>query len=147
MTDRSYTTTLTLALPPREVYDAVLDVRSWWTGEVEGPTDEVGAQFTYRHPPAHHSVQQVTDLDPGRRIAWRVIESHLSFASEPEEWTGTEISFDLRPVVGGTELTFRHEGLVPDVECYGACSAGWSHYVGGSLRERITTGTGLPDPW
>ena len=143
----SYTTTFTVPQAAREVYDAVVDVRAWWTGDIEGRTDEVGSTFTYRHLPEHHSVQLVTELDPGRRVAWRVTESRLSFVSEPEEWTGSEITFDLRPVPSGTELRFQHVGLVPDVECYGACSTAWSHYMGASLRALITTGAALPDPW
>jgi hypothetical protein len=46
-----------------------------------------------------------------------------------------------------TSLWFTHVGLVPDVECFGACSTAWLHYVNGSLRSLITTGEGLPDPW
>jgi hypothetical protein len=146
-TDRGYSTSYTVEQSPDEVYAAVLDVRSWWTGEVEGSTDEVGAEFTYRHPPQHHSRQRVTELEPGRRVVWQVTDSHLSFVSVPDEWTGSEIVFDIAAVDGGTELRFTHVGLVPDVECYGACSTGWLHYVSGSLHSLITTGRGLPDPW
>ncbi|MCP2244498.1 SRPBCC family protein [Lentzea aerocolonigenes] len=146
-TERGYSTSYTVEQSPDEVYAAVLDVRSWWTGEVEGGTDEEGAEFTYRHPPQHYSRQRVTELEPGRRVVWRVTDSHLSFVSVPDEWTGSEIVFDIAAVDGGTELRFTHVGLVPDVECFGACSTGWLHYVGGSLHSLITTGRGLPDPW
>ncbi|WP_086669209.1 SRPBCC family protein [Lentzea kentuckyensis] len=142
-----YSTSFTVEQSPDEVYAAVLDVRAWWTGEVEGPTGEVGAEFTYRHHPQHYSRQRVTELSPGRRVVWQVTDSHLAFVSEPAEWTGSEIVFDLVPAEGGTELRFTHVGLVPDVECFGACSTGWSHYIGGSLHSLITTGQGLPDPW
>ena len=146
-TDRGYSTAFVVEQSPDEVYAAVLDVRAWWTGEIEGRADEVGAEFTYRHPPQHYSVQRVTELEPGRRVAWRVTDSHLSFISEPSEWTGSEIVFEIEPVEGGIEVRFTHVGLVPDVECFGACSAGWLHYVNGSLHSLITTGKGLPDPW
>jgi hypothetical protein len=36
--------------------------------------------------------------------------------------------------------------LVPELDCFDACSKGWSYYVGESLRRRITTGAGKPDP-
>ncbi|MDP9116623.1 MAG: hypothetical protein M3O28_05075 [Actinomycetota bacterium] len=65
----------------------------------------------------------------------------------PAEWTGSEIVFDLVPAADGTELRFTHIGLVPDVECFDACTTGWHHYINGSLRRLITTGAGLPDPW
>jgi hypothetical protein len=146
-TTRGYATSYTVEQSPEEVYAAVLDVRAWWTGEIEGSAEQVGAEFSYRHPPQHYSLQRVVELEPARRVAWRVTDSHLSFVSEPAEWTGSEIVFDIAPVTGGTELRFTHVGLVPDVECYGACSTAWVHYVNGSLRSLITTGAGLPDPW
>ena len=145
--ERGYTTSYVVEQSPDEVYAAVLDVRAWWTGEVEGRTDEVGAEFTYRHPPQHYSRQRVTELEPGRRVVWLVTDSRLSFVSEPAEWTGSEVVFDIAAAGGGTELRFTHVGLVPDVECFGACSTAWLHYVNGSLHSLITTGQGLPDPW
>jgi uncharacterized protein YndB with AHSA1/START domain len=146
-TIRGYTTSYVVEQSPAEVFAAIQDVGAWWTGEIEGRADEVGAEFSYRHGPVHHSVQRVVELEPGRLVVWRVTDSHLSFATPPSEWTGTEIVFDLAPAGSGTELRFTHVGLVPDVDCYDACSTGWSHYVNGSLRSLITTGEGLPDPW
>ncbi|SDP66552.1 SRPBCC family protein [Lentzea jiangxiensis] len=145
--ERGYTTSYVVEQSPDEVYAAVLDVRAWWTGEVEGRTDEVGAEFTYRHPPQHYSRQRITELEPCRRVVWLVTDSRLSFVSEPAEWTGSEVVFDIVAAGGGTELKFTHVGLVPDVECFGACSTAWLHYVNGSLHSLITTGQGLPDPW
>ncbi|WP_084210584.1 hypothetical protein [Pseudonocardia acaciae] len=111
------------------------------------------AEFTYRHPPRrerhaqHYSLQRVVELEPRRRVAWRVTDSHSPGVSEPEEWTGSEIVFDIVPAPGGTEPRFTHVGLVPGVECFDACSTAWLHYINGSLRSLITTGEGLPDPW
>ena len=146
-TGRGYSTSYAVDRAPEEVYRAILDVPAWWTGEVEGTTDAVGAEFSYRHPPQHYSRQRVTELEVGRRVVWHVVDSELPFVSDPAEWTGSQIVFDLTPVPDGTVLHFTHLGLVPDVECYDACSAGWLHYVTGSLRSLITTGAGLPDPW
>ena len=146
-TKRGYTTSYVVDQSPQEVFEAILDVGSWWTGKIEGRADEVGAEFAYRHPPQHYSLQRVAELEPARRVVWRVTDSHLDFVPEPDEWTGTEIVFDIMPAGLGAELRFTHVGLVPDVECYDACSTGWTHYINGSLRSRITTGEGLPDPW
>jgi uncharacterized protein YndB with AHSA1/START domain len=144
---RGYSTAYAVEQSPEEVYAAILDVPAWWTGQFEGRTDEVGAEFRYRHGQEHYSVQRVIELEPGRRVVWQVTDSHLSFISEPAEWTGSEIIFDIEPTAGGTELRFTHVGLVPGVECYGACSTAWLHYINGSLRSLITTGEGLADPW
>jgi Activator of Hsp90 ATPase homolog 1-like protein len=146
-TGRDFTTTITVEQTPEEVYAAVLDVRAWWTGEIEGSADRVGDTFTYVHPPHHHTVQRVVELEPARRVVWEVTESRMTSLADPEEWTGSRIVIDIVPVAGGTELRFTHVGLVPEVECYEGCSIGWTHYVAGSLRSLITTGRGLPDPW
>ena len=146
-TSGGYSTSYTVEQTPEEVFAAIMDVRAWWTGEVEGYATAVGDEFAYRHPPQHYSLQRVMTVEPGRRVIWRVIDSHLSFTSEPAEWTGSEIEFVIVPGDEGTELRFTHIGLVPDVECFGACSTAWLHYINASLRSLITTGVGLPDPW
>ncbi|WP_327138809.1 SRPBCC family protein [Nocardia sp. NBC_01327] len=146
-TGRGYSTSYTVEQAPGEVFAAILDVRAWWTGQIEGHADELGAEFTYRHLPQHYSRQRVVELEQGRRVVWRVTDSHLEFVSEPGEWTGSEIVFDIAPAADGAELRFTHVGLVPDVECFGACSTAWLHYINGSLHSLITTGEGLPDPW
>jgi hypothetical protein len=145
--NRSYSTSYMVEQSPEEVFAAILDVGAWWTGSVEGRSDELGAEFTYRHPPQHYSLQRVIELVPGRRVVWQVTESHLSFISKPGEWTGSEIAFNIVPAADGTELQFTHVGLVPDIECFDACSTAWLHYVNGSLRSLIATGQGLLDPW
>ena len=146
-TSRSYATSFTVEQSPDAVFAAILDVGAWWTGQIDGDAGEVGAEFAYRHLPQHYSRQRVVVLEPGRRVVWRVTDSHLDFVSEPTEWTGSEIAFDIVPAGAGAELRFTHVGLVPDVECYGACSTAWRHYIDGSLRSLITTGKGLPDPF
>jgi len=145
--DRGYSTSYTVEQTPEEVFAAILDVSAWWTGEIDGRTDELGAESGYRYPPQHYSRQRVVEFSPGRRLVWRVIDSDLSFVSEPAEWTGSEITFDVAPVPDGTEIRFTHVGLMPDVECYGQCSAAWLHLINGSLRSLITTGAALPEPW
>lgn len=144
---RSYSTRFVVDRSPEELFDSVLDVASWWTGEVVGSMHVVGDEFSYRHGPDHLSRQRVTELVPGRRVAWEVVESRLSFTDEPDEWTGSHITFDILPVGDGAELRFTHDGLVPALECYGACSAAWSHYVGASLHHLVDHGSGLPDPF
>src|SRR3954453_7104270 len=42
-TARDYSTAYTVEQTPQEVFAAILDVTAWWTGDVEGPTDHVGA--------------------------------------------------------------------------------------------------------
>jgi uncharacterized protein YndB with AHSA1/START domain len=151
MTEHSYTTTITVDRAPGEVFDAVNDVRGWWSQEVEGSTDRVGAEFRYRgHDDAdtveHLATIRVEELVPGRRVVWRVLDNHLSFVQDQSEWIGTEIRFDIAPVGGATEVRFTHAGLVPAYECFDVCRDAWGFFVGDSLRSLITTGRGAPIP-
>ncbi len=83
--ERGYSTSYTVEQSPEEVFAAIVDVRAWWTGQIEGRADEVGAEFSYPAPPQHYSRQRVAELEPGRRVVWQVTDSHLSFISKPGE--------------------------------------------------------------
>jgi uncharacterized protein YndB with AHSA1/START domain len=130
----SLTISFTVERTPAEVFAAITDPAAWWSGDFDGPTDELGAAFTYRYQDMHRSVQRVTDLVPGRRVTWHVEDSYLSFIEKHDEWTGTDITFDITPRDGATEVQFTHVGLVPTEECYESCEPAWQHYIAGSLR-------------
>ena len=141
----SFTTAFTVDRTPAEVFAAINDVRGWWSGEIEGRTDQVGAQFTYRYQDVHRSRQAITELVPGRRVAWHVLDGYLSFTADPAGWTGTDITFDITATEAGTEVRFTHVGLVPEDECFDSCSSAWGFYIGTSLRNLITEGAGQPN--
>lgn len=90
---------------------------------------------------------RVTELVPGEKVVWQVVDNHMTFIEDQREWLGTEIRFELFPADGGTELRFTHDGLVPTYECFDICRNAWSFYVGESLRRLAATGEGEPsDP-
>jgi hypothetical protein len=140
----SYTTSFIVDSTPAEVMEAVINPRGWWSTDIEGVTDRAGETFVFEVPGVHYSKILVAQLVPGELVVWRVVDAVIHFVEDRDEWTGTEIRFELKATDGGTELRFTHEGLVPGVECYDACSNAWSLYVGGSLRNLITTGAGNP---
>lgn len=139
------TKTFTVERTPEQVFDAITNVRGWWSRDIEGRTDALGEEFTYRVPDIHYSKQRITELVPGKRVVWLVLDSYLSFIEDTEEWTGTTVVFDITEQDGGTRLTFTHSGLRPEHECYGVCSHAWGQYVTQSLRSLIETGTGMPN--
>ncbi|HXC18325.1 MAG TPA: SRPBCC domain-containing protein [Acidimicrobiales bacterium] len=148
MTNTNFTSAFTVDQTPTEVFDAINNVRGWWTGEIEGRTNEVGDEFSYRYPGYHYSKQKITVLEPGEKVVWRVIDARLEGNADPSEWTGTEITFAITSTHEGTEVLFSHVGLVPEFECFESCSSGWGFFVNGSLRRLITTGEGpATPPW
>lgn len=145
MTDQSFTTTFTVDRSPREVFDGINDVRAWWSQEVEGPTDVQGESFVFRVKDLHRSRIEVTELVPGERVVWTVLENYMNFVEDQTEWPGTQIRFDLSERDGGTDVRFTHVGLLPDHECYDVCSTAWSYYLRDSLPNLITEGAGRPE--
>jgi hypothetical protein len=78
-------------------------------------------------------------------FVWHVLDSHINFVKDKNEWKGTDIVFEIAKKDDKTELRFRHVGLVPAIECYGDCSGAWGFYINDSLRSLITTGNGQPN--
>jgi uncharacterized protein YndB with AHSA1/START domain len=146
MSERSFTTSFTVDQSPEEVFTAINNVRGWWSGELEGRTDQLGAEFQYRYKDLHRSTQKITELVPGKKVVWQITDSHLGFVDDKTEWNGTQVIFEIARKGDQTELRFTHVGLVPAFQCYGDCSGAWGFYVNDSLRSLITTGKGQPNP-
>ncbi len=143
---QSYTTEFTVEQTPERALAAITDVRAWWSGNIEGPTDELDAEFTYRYQDIHYSEQRITELVPGRRVVWKVLDAYVGFADDPREWVGTEIRFEVDRAGDRTNVRFSHIGLTPDVECYEQCSSAWGYYINTSLKRLIATDQGAPNP-
>jgi hypothetical protein len=50
------------------------------------------------------------------------LDSYPSFIEDKSEWNGTKVTFEITKKGDKTKVRFTHVGLVPDHECYGACS-------------------------
>lgn len=144
-TDENYTTSFVVEQSPQEVFAAIVNPRAWWSEDIEGETAKLGAIFYYHYQDIHRGTFQVTELQPGRKVVWHVLQNYFNFIKDPTEWTGTDIVFEIVPTDTGTELRFTHVGLKPSEECYDVCHDSWRFYVGGSLRNLIAQGRGEPN--
>ncbi|MCW4351816.1 SRPBCC domain-containing protein [Hoyosella sp. YIM 151337] len=145
MSDNGFTTSFSVeGTTPKEAFDAIIDVPGWWSGQVDGSTDTLGGEFTYRVPGMHYSKFRITEFVPAKKVAWLVLDSYLSFTEDNEEWTGTTVIFEVFDEDGATRVRFTHAGLVPGHECYSVCSNAWGQYINGSLRDLVSTGPGRP---
>jgi hypothetical protein len=139
----NFTTTITVHATPQKAFDSISDVTGWW-GRITGSTGAVGDEFVYVVPGLHYSGFRVTEIVPERRIAWIVTGSYLDFITNKQEWNGTTVRFDIEGDGDETRVTFTHEGLAPEDECYEICSNAWGMFVNGSLKDFIETGVGRP---
>lgn len=142
MSTSNYTSTIVVNNSAREVFGAINNVQGWWQGQIEGSTDKLDDEFTYRMEEIHFSKQKVIELIPNKKIVWLVTDSKLNFTQNESEWTGTKIIFDISEQNNQTQLQFTHQGLIPSIECYGGCSGAWQQLIERSLHSLITTGKG-----
>lgn len=145
MNDQSFSTRLVVDSTEAEVYAAINDPRSWWSTTIEGSAEHVGDEFVVDSPGHHCWRFRVVELVPPSTIAWRVLDSSSTdFVRDSTEWNGTTVHFDICTMGDRTEILFTHSGLVPEFECFEACSAGWTGYIQHSLPTLLATGRGEP---
>lgn len=108
----TFTTSFLVDQTPEDAFAAITDVRGWWSGNIEGDTDQLGDEFTYRYEDVHYSKQRITELVPGHRVTWLVLDAYLKFTQDPAEWIGTEVTFEVTREGDKTQVRFAHVGLV-----------------------------------
>jgi hypothetical protein len=146
MKDQDLTITIEVNKTPEEAFDAINNVRGWWSEEVKGGTEKLNDEFTYKARDLHRCTMKLTEIIPNQKVVWLVLDNYFSFAEDQTEWKGTKVIFEISEQDGKTQISFTHHGLVPEHECYEVCSNAWTGYIAGSLYNLITTGKGEPNP-
>jgi hypothetical protein len=145
MTRTNFTTTISVDQSATDVYNAINNVRGWWSEEIEGTTDKLNAEWNYHYQDVHRCTMKITELIPGKKVVWQVLDNHFSFTQDKTEWTGNTIEFNITEKDNKTQLQVTQIGLVPEYECYDICSNAWNTYIQKSLYSLITTGKGQPN--
>ena len=146
MENKDFTTTILVDQTPQQAYEAINNVRGWWSENIEGSTDTLNEAYDYHYKDLHVCKIKVIELAPGKRVVWQVLENHFSFVNDQNEWVGNKIIFEITQKDGKTEVHFTHQGLVPAYECYSICFDAWTGFIQHSLRNLIATGKGEPTP-
>jgi thiamine kinase-like enzyme len=144
MPTSDFTHTLLTSQLPVHVFQAIQNVRNWWSGyhseEISGETEKLQDEFSFRAGKgAHFSRQKIVEVVPNQKIVWLITESQLSFLEKTDEWTGTKVIFEISKTGDKTQLTFTHQGLNPEVECYEICAPTWAQYLQNRLLPLINT--------
>lgn len=111
MSKKGFSTSFTVDQSPDQVFAAINNVSSWWSGEIVGETKKLGGEFTYRYQDMHTSKQTIMEFVPGKKVVWHVSEATLTFVKDKSEWVGTDIVFEIAKKGGKTEVRFTHVGL------------------------------------
>ena len=109
----------------------------WWTNDTRGES-EVDSVLEFRFAPHGGFDMKVLELEPGKRVLWKVVDG-------PKEWIGTRIRWDLREDGDYTIVMFKHEGWKEPVEFMHHCSTKWGVFLM-SLKSLVENGKGAPHP-
>lgn len=146
MKQEDFKTEITVDATPRTVFDAVNNVRGWWSENIEGSTNQLNDEFLYHYQDVHRCRIKITEMQADVKIVWHVLDNHFKFTNDKSEWKDTYVIFEIAEKDGKTQLKFTHQGLVPSYECYQVCHDAWTHYIQDSLKMLITTGKGNATP-
>jgi uncharacterized protein YndB with AHSA1/START domain len=122
-----------------DVYKALTTLEglsAWWTGDTQGEGN-AGGVLLFRFGSGGFDMR-VLELDPDRRVLWRVVDG-------PQEWIGTTIEWELRQEGDWTIILFKHGGWKEPVEFMHHCSTKWGVFLL-SLKSLLETGKGTPWP-
>ena len=145
MSAQDFTTTLIVDQSPEEVFNAITNVRGWWSEQIEGNTAKLNDEFDYHYEDIHRCKVKLIEVIPNQKIVWLVEKNYFKFTEDETEWTGTKPTFEISEKDGKTALRFTHIGLVPDYECFDICRDSWTNYIQNSLKKLLTTGKGMPN--
>lgn len=146
MASQDFSTSFLVPQTPDQVFDAITNVRGWWSEEIEGGTQKLNDVFTYHYRDVHRCKMRLVEVVPGKKMVWLVLDNYFKFTTDKDEWKGNTIEFEITEKGDQTQLRFTQHGLVPEYECYDVCNNAWTGYVGSSLRDLIMTGKGKPNP-
>lgn len=145
MSGQSYSTEIIVSVKPESVYNAITKgIDKWWT-ELSNQALQVGDQLIVQFEKTTSWVMTVSEAYPNRSLVWKVAEANhdLEDITKKDEWKGTTIKWEIVENEIESKITLTHEGLVPALECYEICEAGWGYFLG-SLKNYLETGKGYP---
>ena len=143
MEKNNFNCSISANISSSEIINKISNVPGWWGITFSGSAEKQNDTFNVKMSGDSFFNFTVTELIPGKRVVWLVTDCNMPWYTDKKEWAGTRLIFDIRENKDETELTFTHEGLTPEVECYNDCVPGWTHWIKTSLFSYITTGEGV----
>jgi hypothetical protein len=144
MATSDFNTAILVNQTPDEVFNAVTNVRGWWSENLEGSSQKLNDEFTVSFGETWIT-HKIVELEPGKKIVWLVTDCNKHWLKDKKEWKGTKMNWDISTTNGETQITFTHIGLINGLECYNGCEKAWNFYINESLFKLLTEGKGQPE--
>lgn len=139
-----YSASLKTNLTTKEAMDKISQVADWWAKDFAGKSESLNDEFTVRFKSGDTYTCKVTEIIPNKKNVWEVIDAFQGWHDKHTEWVGTRIVWDIASKNAVTEIKMTHVGLVPEFECFEACSQGWNYLLKQSLQNLLDNNKGMP---
>jgi len=126
-------------------YAITTDLDKWW-GKVDNSVTKKGDEFSVFFGNTEWRFR-ITQFVPFEKITWKCMKAihiHDGLTGIEKEWLHTELFWEINEINEKTEITMRHKGLIPNLNCYAICQTGWEFFICTSLKNYLETGQGNP---
>ncbi|SMG48067.1 SRPBCC family protein [Arenibacter troitsensis] len=145
MENQNYSSTIIVNKDAQTAFNAIKNLRAWWSEEIIGETGTPGETFFYHYKDVHLCKVKLLEGLPNKKLVYLVTDNEFSFVEDKTEWINTKLIFEIAEEGNKTKVIFTHEGLTPEYECYEVCNDAWTSYIQGSLKSLIEKGSGMPN--
>ena len=142
MRTENYCKKMNIDASAKRLFDAFSkELGDWWGNSHEG-VSQIGDTMTigFEENPSQW-VFEAQELMEGKRIVLKCLLSDHQHEGLPgtiqQEWKGSQLIWEFKPIDGMTEVSFTHLGLTPELECFNVCEQGWDHYLGEGITRYL----------
>jgi len=79
MTTSDFNITILVDQTPGEAFNAINNVRGWWSEEIEGGTNKLNDEFTYHFEDIHACRMKLIEIIPDEKVVWFVMDNYFKF--------------------------------------------------------------------
>lgn len=144
MEKKNFYRTITVNASAKETMKKIGQVNLWWAKNFSGSAEALNDKFKVRFGETFVDFQ-ISELVSDKKVVWKVTDCNLHWIKAKKEWNNTEVVFEISSENDKSKIDFTHVGLIPGVECYNDCEAGWNSHVTMSLAGFINDGKGQPE--
>ncbi len=138
----NYRQEITVTASPETVFTAIAQyVEKWW-GKTDLPVSQIGDEFTTSFDQTYWKFR-ITEFQPFEKITWKCIDArhvHEGYENIEREWVGTTLHWTIEPAGVKSKISFIHNGLTSELNCYDACKPAWDMFITQSLKSFVEAG-------